>query len=483
MLDISSEHSPTTKCPADSTEEVRTSTVNTTSAVKKSNNRDKIAVGYTRKEKQFESKDNTQETFQNSETLKTSPSYSQRSSIISSSSIYSTPSTPPNSYTLYIDSNLNHIKNKVNENLNHKELNPETGSSPRKGNNTFLSDRKQKSLAKLVASKQVDKNVNKFYHHREIKEDKGEENCLSTCQGNSSKIRNYKHSNNKNIEHQQCLEENHDIKILNSRTNINERAANNWSPTAENTSSQNKTSSLGQKKGQNENEITSVDKIGEVDVNEKDDIYPIIRYKSQKTYENSSVSFKEIKQYISMESDIKPILNLDEVCGNTRLMRPKAESLPPIESTAEESSTNKKILNKELNDKTDCNNSERKLSGKEKLLKFHDQDEFSVDDQSNTNGNEYTFGGVYIGGEIINENNESKNKDDAKNYKKTERQLSTDSMSSPTKSASETNLSRNHSLKYSGGALHVDRNPLSFDHTFPQLSQNTSHQQQQRKIN
>ena len=483
MLDISSEHSPTTKCPADSTEEVRPSTVNTTSAVKKSNNRDKIAVGYTRKEKQFESKDNTLETFQNSEIYKTSPTYSQRSSIISSSSIYSTPSTPPNSYALYIDSNLNHIKNKFNENLNHKELNTETGTTPSKRNKTFLSDRKKKSLAKLVASKQVDKNVNKFYHHREIKEDKGEENCLSTCQSYSGKFRNYKHSNNNIIEHQQYLEENHDIKILNSRTNINESTANNWSLTAENTSSQNKTSSLDQKKEQNENEIISVSKIGEVDENDKDDIYPIVRYKSQKTYENSSISFKEIKQYISMESDIKPTLNLDDGCGNPRLMRPKAESLPPIESTTEESSTHQTILSKEYNDKTEYISSERKVSGKEKLLKFHGQDEFCIDDQSNTNGNEYTFGGVYIGSEKINENNESNNKDDAKICKKTERQLSTDSISSPTKSASETNLSRNHSLKYSGGALHVDRNPLSFDHTFPQLSQNTSHQQQQRKIN
>ena len=244
MLDISSEHSPTTKCPADSTEEVIPSTVNTTSAVKKSNNRDKIAVGYTGKEKQFKGKDNTLQTFQNSEVYKTSPTYSQRSSIISSSSIDSTPSTPPNTYALFIDSNLNHIKNRFNENLNHKDVNAETGSTPSKRNKNFLSDRKKKSLAKLVASKQVDKNVNKFYHHREIKGDKGEENCLSTCQGNSSKIRNCKHSNNNNIEHLPCLEENHVIKILNSQANLNESITHNWLPTAENTSSQNKTSDI-----------------------------------------------------------------------------------------------------------------------------------------------------------------------------------------------------------------------------------------------
>ena len=81
-------------------------------------------------------------------------------------------------------------------------------------------------------------------------EDKGEENCLSNCQSYSGKFRNYKHSNNNIIGHLQYLEENHDIKILNSRTNINESTANNWSLTAENTSSQNKTSSLDQKKEQ-----------------------------------------------------------------------------------------------------------------------------------------------------------------------------------------------------------------------------------------
>ena len=66
--------------------------------------------------------------------------------------------------------------------------------------------------------------------------------------------------------------------------------------------------------------------------------------------------------------------------------------------------------------------------------------------------------------------------------KKTERQISTDSLSSPTKSASETNLSRNHSLKYSGGALHDDRNPLSFDHSYPEVSQNVFYQREQCKI-
>ena len=65
LLDHSSEHSPTTKCPADSTEEARPTTVNTTSTVKKSNNRDKVAIGCTSKEKQFKNIDNAIENYRN----------------------------------------------------------------------------------------------------------------------------------------------------------------------------------------------------------------------------------------------------------------------------------------------------------------------------------------------------------------------------------------------------------------------------------
>ena len=92
--------------------------------------------------------------------------------------------------------------------MNHKYLNTETEYSPRKQNKTFLSDRKKQSLAKLVASKQIDKNVNKFYHHRAIDEKVIEDDySLSTCQNNSSQIIEYKHSRNNNIEDLQCLDE------------------------------------------------------------------------------------------------------------------------------------------------------------------------------------------------------------------------------------------------------------------------------------
>ena len=217
MLDNSSEHSPTTKCPADSIEEVRPTTVTTTSAVKKSNNRDKTAVGYRTKEIQFENKNNTREIYQNNNNCKTSQIYSPVSSSLSSTSICSSQSSPPYTNTSYVDSNINHIKNKFTESFNHNDLDADTEVSPSKQNKTFLSNRKKKSLAKLVAAKQIDKNVNKFHHHREIKEgDKGEENSLSTCQSNSRKIRNRKHSKNDNIEHLQSLEESeksNDIKI------------------------------------------------------------------------------------------------------------------------------------------------------------------------------------------------------------------------------------------------------------------------------
>ena len=223
MLDHSSEHSPTTKCPADSTEEARPTTVNTTSTVKKSNNRDKVAIGCTSKEKQFKNIDNAIENYRNNKSCKTSPTSSPASSILSSTSIYSSQSSPPNAYTSNIDSNLNHIKSTFNGNLNQKYLNTETEYSPRRQNKTFLSDKKKQSLAKLVASKQIDKNVNKFYHPRAIDEKVIEDDySLSTCQNNSSQIIDYKHSRNNNIKDLQGLDNTEKINHIRQNTLLQE---------------------------------------------------------------------------------------------------------------------------------------------------------------------------------------------------------------------------------------------------------------------
>ena len=71
-----------------------------------------------------------------------------------------------------------------------------------------------------------------------------------------------------------------------------------------------------------------------------------------------------------MESDIKTSSDPNVTCGNPRLLKPKAGSLPPIETTAEESCVHQKSMNQKLNDKTGSKSSERRLSGKEKLLNF-----------------------------------------------------------------------------------------------------------------
>ena len=318
-----------------------------------------------------------------------------------------------------------------------------------------MSDRKKKSLAKLVASKQVDKNVHKF--SLAIQEE-GEKNCFSTCQSDSSQIDNYKHSRH-NIDHLKCSVENEnldhytDIKILNKRFDYNR------SPTAsKNTLSKNKNDFPSEDKVQHGKKIIAVNQKNRQDItSDVNNVYPILRLKSQNTNENSSITTKESND--NMESEFKPSLNSILACDNPRLIRPKAESLPPIEHMAQDSYSYPSPLNDNSSNQTYSTSPERKLSGKEKLFKIHGQDEIAID-------------------ESLNEENSTEIN---KVQKKPERQISTDSVSSPTKSASESNLSRNHSLKYSGGALHDDRNPLSFDHTFPQVNQNVSQPREQCK--
>merc|ERR1712223_1244183 len=217
-------------------------------------NRDKVAIGCTSKEKQFKNIDNAIENYRNNKSCKPSPTSSPASSILSSTSIYSSQSSPPNAYTSNIDSNLNHIKSTFNGNLHHKYLNTETENSPRKQNKTFLSDRKKQSLAKLVASKQINKNVNKFYHHRAIDEKVTEDDySLSTCQNNSSQITDYKHSRNNNIKGLQCLDDKGKINHIKSKS-----IESNWIPTVYPTLSENANESYCEKKSQNINKVISV---------------------------------------------------------------------------------------------------------------------------------------------------------------------------------------------------------------------------------
>ena len=101
------------------------------------------------------------------------------------------------------------------------------------------------------------------------------------------------------------------------------------------------------------------------------------------------------------------------------------------------------------------------ISRKEKLLGIHAHDEvvISGDDGESSSDGEFV-GGVYCG--------PKQSRFSSGPEKVTKESDMVRSNGNLQKTSSGTNLSRNHSLKYSGGALHDDRNPLSFDHTFCQ---------------
>ena len=162
-----------------------------------------------------------------------------------------------------------------------------------------------------------------------------------------------------------------------------------------------------------------------------------------------------------MDSDILHATSNSNDISSTKLPSKIDKSLPPIESTAQDTKLTKgyDIITKQK-DKVTLGGS--KVSGKEKLLDIHSQDEIIIDDEVKSSDDDESdnFGGVYCGPKE-EKSSKVRSEQDSKKPSK-----ASSNGGSVAKSASETNLSRNHSLKYSGGALHDDRNPASFDHTF-----------------
>ena len=462
------------------TEEGRPTTFDITSAVKNSNNRDRIAVGYTQEQKfALEKSPNVIEFHHSNETCKTSliaspvsPKSSSTSSNLSSqhSHSYSCDLTEKNNNKINsreFDSTQD--KSKYYRTFSYKTpVKPEDDKrSSSDVYKSFLSERKKKSLAKLVASKQIDKNVKKFCHHQSVAE---EESVFCTRQNNTRQITSNKHPTdnfkNEELEHQKNTIVDQNINKITDASSLNhldehfERKTNIASRT---TSFIYNNKLYSQKRLQTPCKSLSENSFNSVDNNDgiSNHIFPNIIYGS--------------------DSDIKSCSNTN-IVSSTNLVSQTDKNLPTIEKMAQDTfsaqNQNYEKLNEEKNSGRD---SKIKLSGKEQLLNIHSQDEIEVVDEGEiSDDKEEEFGGVYCGPkDKVSNDKRPQNCNDE--FNKTVKKASTEPVQIP-KSSSETNLSRNHSLKYSGGALHDDRNPLMFDHTFSQLSKLEDSHQKCKKV-
>ena len=466
------------------TEEGRPTTFDITSAVKNSNNRDRISVGYRQEQKPaLENSSNVIEFHHLEETCKisrivspVSPKSSSTSSNLSShpSHVHSCDLPEKNIKIDSTQDKSNYSRPFSYEPPVKREHDKRSSSDIHK---SFLSERKKKSLAKLVASKQIDKNVNKFYHRQSISE---EENIIYTSQNNTRKIESNKHLNedftNEELEQQKIKIIDKNIDKITSASFLNnfdenfERKAE-VAPKTTSFAYNNKSESKRLPTPCNrltEKKFTSIDNNDRI----LNHIFPNVSYGNNLT---DHTNIKVIHSGIKSSSNTR-------IVSSTNLVSQTNQNLPPIEKMAQDtfSSQNKKY--EKLNEGKDIGRDTKiKLSGKDKLLKVHSQDEIEVvEEGENSDDKEEEFGGVYCGPKDKASNDKlSQNINEGLN--KTVKKASTDPVQIP-KSSSETNLSRNHSLKYSGGALHDDRDPLIFDHTFPQLSKLEDSQQKCKKL-
>ena len=321
---------------------------------------------------------------------------------------------------------------------------------------------KKKSLAKLAALKKVDK---KIYKHSTIDEE--EEHVLSAASQNDTGFKNTKSFKNSNIRtnlHPQNKENGitHKNNIDKIQTNSSSNSSNVNIESGKSRVLSTTTSFEFHQSSQHKKLQGPCKSLSEKDfyMMMMDDDKQIHKISSLKNQENNEGGIY-VKR--DMDSDTNSISNVSLVQSSSSKLVSQDETLPPIENISREEfpvyNKNESFIenNADSSSSSISKNTGSKLSGKQKLLKIHSQDDEVV--KAGDDNSDDEFGGVYCG---------PTDPPSSSKLIKDSSKTNVVNQVSPKTAEDSSNLSRNHSLKYSGGALHDDRNPVSFDHTFSQ---------------
>ena len=391
------------------------------------------------------------------------------------------------------------------DNVNKKFLEHEAKSSVNNSNNKLLlSERKKKSLARLVASKtNIDKKFNPdSYHASQQYSSIEEENCLSTCHNNTSQGQRFQRTiTDEYKQHAGKQQENeHEIANLRNSQIIKFDSPSNTKDIGTHLSRislQKSVSRHSSLENHETNKTTfSPQKIrrtyeslpgkGFIDLENHKFIHDSQSKRRSSYLEHKQSNHRSGKITCSMDANVNveqkihsDLCDIKNVVSQNSVVSKNNKGLPPIENMSQDtySFSNKTYETSTVQNETVLDNS---LSEKGKLLKIHSQDQSSLDNGNESSDEDEDFGGVYCGPKDSTSN---KTKSKRSHASKVNKASNEDVPINKNNSGSEKNLSRNHSLKYSGGALHDDRNPLSFDHTFSsqQRHHNNNHSEQQRK--
>ena len=410
-----------------------------------------------------------------------------------------------NEYTSDNVRNGYHVEEPQFDNVSRKNSEHEAKLSAHNSNNKLiLSERKKKSLARLVASKtNIDKKFNPdSYHASQQYSSIEEENCLSTCHNNTSQGQRfqrtitdeYKQYDGKQQENEHEIANlgNSQIIKLDSSSNTKDHGThpsrNSRQIVVARHSSlehheSNKTTFSPQKIQRTYESLP-----GKVFIDlENNKFIHDSQSKRRSSYlEHKQSNHRSGKITCSMDANVNveqkihsDLCDIKNVVSQNSVVSQNNKGLPPIENMSQDtySFSNKTYETSTVQNETVLDNN---LSEKAKLFKIHSQDQTSLDNGNESSDEDEDFGGVYCGPKDSTSNKTKSKRSHASKVKKASTE---DVPINKNSSGSEKNLSRNHSLKYSGGALHDDRNPLSFDHTFSsqQRHLNNLHSEQQRK--
>ena len=391
------------------------------------------------------------------------------------------------------------------DNVNKKFLEHEAKSSVNNSKNKLLLlERKKKSLSRLVASKtNIDKKFNPdSYHASRQYSSIEEENCLSTCHNNTSQGQRFQRTiTDEYKQHAGKQQENeHEIANLRDSQIVKfDSPSNTKDPVTH--LSRNPPKIIAARRSSLEqyepNKITvSPQKVqrtyeslpGKVFIDlENNKFTHDSQSKRRSSYlEHKQSNHRSGKITCSMDANVNveqkihsDLCDIKNVVLQNSVVSQNDKGLPPIENMSQDtySFSNKTHETSTVQNETVLDNN---LVEKGKLFKIHSQDQSSLDNGNESSDEDEDFGGVYCGPKDSTSN---KTKSKISHASKVIKASNEDVPINKNSSGSEKNLSRNHSLKYSGGALHDDHNPLSFDHTFSsqQRHHNNNHSEQQRK--